>query len=260
MMFDPFQAEAEDLWLKTELGSYIFSRQARLILDVAVPATGEAVLDVGCKTGHILQLFQKNKCIVTGLDPSAAALKYARKKLGEQCELVQGSMVDLPFSDNEFDIVTLINALEINDDPQRVIAEAIRVSRERVVIGFFNKHTLVGTEQSVKRLFGMPVNSAVRFFSVGEMRSFIRKTMGASSVTWGSVGYLPRPLYSIFSEFEEIFPVQRNPLGGFVVMAFPIRYTYRTAQNPIMNSFDMEAKTHSAAPEVVRGMLREQDR
>lgn len=260
MSVDPLQAASEERWLNTELGSYIFSRQERLILDLVAPASGEALLDVGCGTGNFLHLFRKAKCVLTGVDSSTAALELARHKLGEQCELVQGAAENLPFSDNEFDVVTLINGLETHDDPEKAIAEAIRVSRSRVFIGFFNKHSLAGTSQSIKKLFGFPVNSTVRFFSIGEMQSIIHKTMATPSVVWGSVVYFPRPVYSIFSELEELFPVKRNPLGAFVGMVFPVRYTYRTVQNPIMNSFEMKAKTQSTAPEAIRGMIREGDR
>lgn len=260
MLLDSPQAVSQDQWLTTELGTYIFSRQERLILDLVAPSAGEALLDVGCGTGNFLRLFQKAKCVLTGIDSSSAALEHARDKLGPQCELAQGTAGDLPFSDNEFDVVTLINSLQIQDNPQKVIAEAIRVSRSRVFVGFFNKYSLAGTEQSIKKLFGFSATFTGRFFSVGEMRSIINRSMASPSVTWGSIIYLPRPIYTLFSEFEEFFPMMKNPLGAFVGMVFPVRYTYRTAQNPIMNSFEMKAKTQSAAPEAVRGMLQGGDR
>lgn len=260
MLFDPIQAASEEQWLLTELGSYLFSRQERLIMDLVAPATGETLLDVGCGTGNFLRVFQKARCVLTGIESSADALALARHKLGESCELVQGTADELPFSDNEFDVVTLINDLDTHDNPALVIAEAIRVSRNRVFIGFFNKHSLVGTAQSIRQLFGFPVNSTVRFFSIGEMQSIIHKSMATPSITWGSVVYFPRPVYSFFSELEEIFPIKKNPLGAFAGMIFPVRYTYRTAQNPIMNSFEMKAKAQSTAPEAIRGMLRQGDR
>lgn len=260
MLFDPRKAASGDQWLTTELGRYIFSRQEKLILELVSPAPGESLLDVGCGPGNFLRLFQRQRCVLTGMDSSAAALELARNKLGERCELVQGSATDIPFSDNEFDVVTLINCPQILDDPQKVIAEAIRVSRNRVFIGFFNKHSLVGTEQSVRKLFGFPVTSAMRFFTIGEMQSMINKTMTTPSVTWGSVIYLPSLFYTFFSEFEELFSIKKNPLGVFAGIVFPVRYTYRTAQNPIMNSFELKTETQASAPEAVRGMLQEGDR
>jgi SAM-dependent methyltransferase len=260
MLFDPRPAVSGDLWLETELGRYIFSRQEKLILDLVSPVDGEALLDVGCGTGNYLRLFQRKNCVLTGIDSSDAALALARNKVGHRCELVRGAATDLPFSDNEFDIVTLINGLQTRDDPQKVLAEAVRVSRNRVFIGFYNKHSFVGTEQSVRKLFGFPATSALRFFTIGEMQSIINRTMATPSVAWGSVIYLPSPVYIFFSELEELFPMKNNPLGAFAGMAFPVRYTHRTVQDPVMNSFELKTETQAAAPEAVRGMLHEGER
>lgn len=260
MLFDPIQAASENQWLETEPGRYIFSRQEKLILELVSPLAGEALLDVGCGTGNYLRLFQQKNCSLTGIDSSDTALALARSKLGHRCELVQGNATDLPFSDNEFDVVTLINGLQAANDPHKVMAEAVRVSRSRVFVGFFNKHSLAGIQQSVRKFFGFSVTSAIRFFTIGEMQSIINKTMATPSVTWGSVIYFPYPAYTFFSEFEELFPMKNNPLGAFVGMVFPVRYTYRTVQNPIMNSFELKTKTQAAAPEAVRGMLQEKER
>jgi ubiquinone/menaquinone biosynthesis C-methylase UbiE len=260
MSFDPLQATSADQWLETELGRYIFSRQEKLILDLVSPDAGESLLDVGCGTGNYLRIFKQKKCVLTGMDSSAKALELARKKLGHQCELVLGNATDLPFSDNEFDVVTLMNGPQMVGDPQKVIAEAVRVSRNRVFIGFFNKISLAGTKHSVRKLFGLPVTTAMRFFPISEMHAIIKETMATSSVRWGSVIYLPGPAYAFFSELEELFPMKNNPLGAFVGMVVPVRYTYRTAQNPLMNSFDLKADAQAEAPEAIRGMLREGDR
>ncbi len=256
MLTDPL---CNDHWLETETGKYVFSRQEKLILSLLSPSAGESLLDVRCGTGNYLQMFQKKKCLIAGLDESSVALNTARNKLGSSCELVQGNAADLPFSDNEFDMVTLINGLNTVADPEQVIAEAFRVCRNRVFIGFFNKHSLVGTRWSVSKLFGIFDTSNVRFFTLNEMKFLINETMAVSSVTWGSVIYLPRPVYIFFSELEEIFPLKKNPLGAFVGMVIPVRYTYRTVQNPAKNGFELNTKAQTAAADVVRGMLRGRD-
>lgn len=257
-MPNPIRAASRDQWMASEVGRYIYSRQEKLIMDSVSPVAGESLLDVGCGTGNSLYLFQQKKCILTGIDSSRHALELARQKIGSQCELVLGEATDLPFSDNEFDIVTLISSIQTFHDHHKVIAEAVRVCRNRIFVGFLNKHTLVGTKQSVRKLFGFPILSQVRFFSISEMKFIINQAM-RTSVTWGSVVYLPSPIYKWCSEFEEFFPMKKNPLGAFVGMVAPVRYTYRTVQNPLMNSFELDAKTQTAAPDVVRGMLQEAD-
>lgn len=253
-MPNTIRAASRDQWLATEVGRYIYSRQEKLIMDLISPVAGESLLDVGCGTGDNLALFQKKKCILTGIDSSKDVLELARQKIGDQCEFVLGEATDLPFSDNEFDIVTLITCIQTFHDHQKVIAEAIRVCRNRIFVGFFNKHTLIGTKQSVRKFFGFPILSQSRFFSIGEMKFAINQAMN-TSITWGSVIYLPTPIYKWCSEFEELLPMKKNPLGAFVGMAAPVRYSYRTVQNPLVTSFELDAKTQAATPDVVRGML-----
>ena len=157
MLFDRIQAAPENNWLETEPGRYIFSQQEKLILELVSPLAGEALLDVGCGTGNYLRLFQQKNCILTGIDSSDTALALARNKLGHRCELVRGNATDLPFSDNEFDVVTLIHGPQTLNDPQKVMAEAVRVSRSRVFVGFFNKHSLAGIQHSLRKYFGFSV-------------------------------------------------------------------------------------------------------
>jgi SAM-dependent methyltransferase len=257
MSFRSDQTLPEDQWLETETGRYVFSRLERLILDLVLPATGETLLDVGCGSGNTLRLFQQKKCVLSGLEESEIALAAARKKLGNRCELVRGSAEDLPFSDNEFDVVTLIAGLHFAKNPQKVIAEAIRVCRGRIFIGFLNKNCIMGTKRSIGRLFGFSPADAARFYTLSDVRSLVKSKMAVSSVRWGSVIYLPGPFYTFFSEFEEIFPMFKNPLGAYAGMVVPVRYTYRTVSDPLLDSFDLKTKAPAAAPEAISGMLKE---
>jgi ubiquinone/menaquinone biosynthesis C-methylase UbiE len=259
MWTDELHTAAQEDWLETETGRYIFSRQEKLMMEMVSPVAGERILDAACGTGNHLKLFERRRCSLTGMDASGDALALARKKLGDACELVRGGGADFPFSDNEFDIVTLINALRTRDDPHKTIAEALRVSRSRVFVGFMNKFSFAGTRSSLRRLFGLPASSSVRFFTIGEMRSIVARVMANSSVAWGSVVCMPGPFYTFLPQCDEMLPVRRNPLGAFAGMLITVRYTYRTAENPLLNSFEMKTKGH-AAPEAVRGMLQGRDR
>jgi SAM-dependent methyltransferase len=260
MVFDQKKARLSERRLETSLGRYIFSRQKELILDLVVPHAGERVLDVGCGTGNYLQFFREKWCSVTGIDPCAETLNIARSKLGEDAELLVSKAEDIPFSDDEFDIVTLINILEIANNPQKVIAEAIRVCRGRVFIGFLNNYSFAGTKQRLKELFGFPLSQKIRFFSLNEIKIMVGSLIGDVAVKWGSVIYFPGIVYSFSEELEELFPLEKNPLGAFVGLTFPVKYTYRTAQSPIMESFKLNAEARRTAPEAVRGMLQRADK
>ena len=260
MVFDQKKARLSERRLETSLGRYIFSRQKELILDLVAPHAGERVLDVSCGTGNHLQFFREKWCSVTGIDPCAETLNIARSKLGEDAELLVGNAEDIPFSDDEFDIVTLINILEIANNPQKVIEEAIRVCRGRVFIGFLNNYSFAGTKQRLKELFGFPLSQKIRFFSLNEIKIMVGSLIGDVAVKWGSVIYFPGIVYSFSEELEELFPLEKNPLGAFVGLTFPVKYTYRTAQSPIMESFKLNAEARRTAPEAVRGMLQRADK
>jgi ubiquinone/menaquinone biosynthesis C-methylase UbiE len=246
-----------DQWMNSERGQFVYTRQKKLISDLIAPVSGEKVLGIGCGSGHFLEIFQDKKCLVTGMDESADQLKLARIRLGERPELILGVPEDPPFSDNEFDVVTLIYTLGTARNPEKAIAEAIRVSRGRIFIGFINYLSLAGTRQSLKKLFGLPLSDPFRSFSVFEMKSKVTRLMSDPVIHWGSVIYFPGILYDCFSEIEEYIPRTNNPFGAFASLVFPVKYTMRTIQNPVLEQLDLTAKASTAAPEAVREMLEE---
>ncbi|MDD5712679.1 MAG: class I SAM-dependent methyltransferase, partial [Smithellaceae bacterium] len=153
MIFDRDMARRYDDWLATPAGRYMDKREKGLILSLVNPRPGERLLDVGCGTGEHLLLFREQGCDVTGLEPSAPMREIAIRKLGARFPIQEGVAEDLPFSDNEFDIVTLITTLEFVTDPVKAIAEAARVSRDRVFIGALNSLSFLGTRRKLAGLF-----------------------------------------------------------------------------------------------------------
>jgi hypothetical protein len=74
------------------------------------------------------------------------------------------------------------------------------------------------------------------------------------------VVYFPAIVYDISTDLEELVPHMKNPLGAFVGLTFPVKYIYRTAQNPLVKSYQLKADAQVTASETVRGMLPENDR
>ncbi|MGV8057851.1 MAG: class I SAM-dependent methyltransferase [Smithellaceae bacterium] len=257
MVFNHKTAILPDERLKTSLGHYLFSRQKELMLELVSPRAGERTLCTGNATGSYLQIFRDKWCSVTGLASSEEMLETTRKQMGEGIELHLGKTEDLPFSDDEFDIVVVINALEIAQSPQKAIAEAIRVCRGRVFIGFINKYSFAGTRQRLKEIFGFPLAEKIRFFSIEEIKEMVGSLIDTQTIQWGSVIYFPAIVYDISTELEELVPHIKNPLGAFVGMTFPVKYTYRTAQNPLVESYQLKTEPQVSAPEAVRSMLQE---
>ncbi|HEU18876.1 MAG TPA: class I SAM-dependent methyltransferase [Deltaproteobacteria bacterium] len=232
MIFDAKTAQSYDDWLTSPVGYYITGRQQKLILDLLAPQEGETMLDVGCKSGQFLLFFRRHGCNVTGIDPSPAMIDLARKKLGHRADLYQGNVHDLPFSDNEFDVVSLITSLEFYENPQRVIEESIRVARNRIVIGFLNRYSLVTESLKADTIFRHASNT----FGIFELRRLIRGILSETTIHWGSVIFFPIRWYPSFSFVEEWIPRLNNPLGSFGGCVFPMVYTRHTIQEPLKDS------------------------
>ena len=92
---------------------------------------GESLLDVGCKTGTLLEALGASipEVKLSGADPSAEMLDMARNKLGESVILKQCHAKSLPFPDQEFDVVVSTNAFHYFRDPADTLGEVARVLR-----------------------------------------------------------------------------------------------------------------------------------
>ena len=97
----------------------VLSDARRIGLTLWPPWEGMRVLDIGCGTGAQLQLYEKAKCDVTGVDPSPAMLRIARQRLGETAPLEMREAEQWPSSADRFDLVLLSMVLHELEDEQR---------------------------------------------------------------------------------------------------------------------------------------------
>jgi len=240
-------ARSRDEWLRTPLGYYFDQRRKKLILDLLEPREQERLLDVGCGTGHHL-LFLRRKCgEVTGIDSSPGMLNIARERLGARADLYQGTPDDLPFSDNEFDIVTLLS-FELCTDPRKTLGEAIRVCRGRVLVGAWNRYSLSNLHKRTHH----PAFTGSGSSSIFEINRTARKILADVPITWGSVIFFPLDWYFQAAALEEKIPVTKNPFGTFIGAVFPVVYTHMTLQDPLKNSSKLKVSKGREAPGAVR--------
>ena len=223
---------------------YIQEREKRLILHLLSPRSGERLLIIGCGGGDYSLFMQSKGCRVT---------------FQEIDSFGTGAAEDLPYEDDEFDIVAVIAALEMTRSPQNVISEAVRVCRRRVFLGVRNRYSLVGTQQRISGILQQTVSGGTlpggNLFSIGQLRRMIKRALGGDApVQWGSVIFLPYGWYSFAGRIEENIPVFKNPFGAFLGLSFPVTYRYRTIQEPV-SAFKLNIKRHEA-PGAVRGMGR----
>lgn len=88
----------------------------------------ERLLDVGCGTGYLIELLQKQRAAdYYGLDLSPEMLKRAAAKLGDTVALTEGAAGALPYEDETFDVVTCIQSFHHYPYPEKAMAEVHRV-------------------------------------------------------------------------------------------------------------------------------------
>ncbi|MBB4859380.1 ArsR family transcriptional regulator [Novosphingobium chloroacetimidivorans] len=92
------------------------------------------LLDVGTGTGRMAELFAPRAERVAALDKSPEMLRVARARLDKlpsgTVDLVQGDFTALPFAEGQFETVLFHQVLHYAQEPQHVLAEASRVTRE----------------------------------------------------------------------------------------------------------------------------------
>jgi SAM-dependent methyltransferase len=103
----------------------------RLITTEIGLAPGARMLDVGCNTGPMLIPLRQRGYDVVGIDISADDVQQAEQYLSARGlpadRLSVGDGTRLPFRDQSFDLVLLIDILEHTDYPEHIVSEARRL-------------------------------------------------------------------------------------------------------------------------------------
>ena len=217
-VFDFNEALAYERWISRPQNKIAFELEAELMRNLLQPMRGESVLDIGCGTGACLEAFLEMGMRVTGLDPSTYMLDIALKKIGHRADLYRDYAEDLPFDDNSFNYACLFSTLEFVDDPQKVLREAFRVSKDRVFIGVLNRYAIKGIQRRVKGIFTPTIFNHARFYSVWELKQMIRNIMGPVPISWRTVCQLPTNSGKFVYNLEQSKIIQRCPFGAFAGM------------------------------------------
>jgi ubiquinone/menaquinone biosynthesis C-methylase UbiE len=141
-------------------------------LKKVLPASGlRDFLDIGTGTGRILELFGPDVGRGIGIDMSREMLSLARANLQKadlrNCQVRQGDMYQLPFSDESFDGIVIHQVLHFAEDPAEAILEAGRALRPggKLVVVDFAPHNLeMLREEHAHRRLGFTDGEVTRWF------------------------------------------------------------------------------------------------
>lgn len=116
------------------------AERLRATADV-LPQNADSLLDVGCGSGRFLALIKESHAYerLCGVEPSSAAASKV------EVECTQASIVDLPYANEEFDVLSCLEVLEHIQPAQfsKAISELSRVARSTIIVTVPNRETLL---------------------------------------------------------------------------------------------------------------------
>ncbi|MFZ5659051.1 MAG: class I SAM-dependent methyltransferase [Pseudomonadota bacterium] len=140
----PLTPATYDSWYQGPRGAWVGETEYRLLERLLAPRPGESLLDVGCGTGYFTRRFvADSKLRVTGVDPDASFLGYARAHAVAGEQYLPGDARALPFADGSFDLCLSVTALCFIREQHQALAEMLRVTRRRFAIGLLNRRSLL---------------------------------------------------------------------------------------------------------------------
>ncbi|MFE7743273.1 class I SAM-dependent methyltransferase [Nocardia sp. NPDC057455] len=116
--------------------AFLLDRGDRLngrLAELARPAPGADVVDIGCGPGDLARVLARRVGQVTGVDPSPQMIDYATARCRDlaNCRFELGTAQSLPLPDASADLVTCTFAMHHIPEPHRTdaIAQMFRVLR-----------------------------------------------------------------------------------------------------------------------------------
>jgi len=209
-------ADRYDKWYDEPAGK-TYDRLERRAIRRFLPQSGKdgRLVDVGCGTGHWMELFAGMGFHVVGVDVSNEMIRRAASRRMGDASLVRGDAMRLPLKSSSFEVACAITLLEFVADPAAVVREMRRIVRPGglIVVGVLNRFSLLSFRRRLKRSL---VFENARFISPRQVRALLSPH---GRVTVRSVAFvLPwRRLLWLSYATDVLGRALRLPFGDFVV-------------------------------------------
>jgi SAM-dependent methyltransferase len=164
-------------WRASTLGAITESLEQELVLKLAGPLSGKAVLDVGCGDGTLTTEFRhRGASIVIGCDPDPRMIAKATARTMAERDAMSyllGRAEHLPFRDQSFDVVTAVTVLCFVEQKSRAVEEMARVlkPRGRIVIGELGRWSTWAASRRIRAWLGNEFWRHARFTTTHELRT-----------------------------------------------------------------------------------------
>lgn len=120
--------------------------------------SGLKVLEIGCGRGGFSKYLLESGAELVAADFSDSAVAIAKRLLqnAPHCEAIVADIQDIPFPDNTFDVVVSLETLEHVPDPDKGLAELVRVTKGggKLIIATPNYFGLLGLYRKYREVTG----------------------------------------------------------------------------------------------------------
>jgi ubiquinone/menaquinone biosynthesis C-methylase UbiE len=206
----------------------------------------QAVLNIGAATGKTSEILAKYG-EVTSLEYDKECCEFVNENL--PIKVINGSILELPFADNTFDLVCAFDVIEHVEDDKLALAEMKRVCKPNGLItvtvpafmSLWSHHDIVNqhfrryTKSNLTQLFtGNGLNYTVatyynsilflpifmfRLFTKIIPQKWIRKGAGSDATLGSEDGLVNKIMYQIFNIELTLLKAMKFPFGVSIFMS-----------------------------------------
>jgi len=173
----------KDIWDEKYKGKGNWNRET---LDLPKVLKGKSVLEIGVGNGKTLKsIIRMSPESVIAIDISSEAVKIARKLFPNGVEIMESDVLDMPFKENEFDIIVcyyILNNL-LEKERKKAMNELFRVTKkggkvlfEDLAVGDFRQERKM--ERVEKNTIKKGDGLICHYFTINELNKLFKKFSG----------------------------------------------------------------------------------
>jgi len=136
-------------------------------------STRRKILDIGCATGFLLESAKAKGYICYGVEVSDYACRLAKKTFGNN--IFCGSLKDVRFPSNFFDVVTMSDVLEHFTNPLEELKEVCRILKKKAILLIVTPNLASLSAKVMKKYWTNFKEEHLFYFDVENMRSALKQ-------------------------------------------------------------------------------------
>lgn len=175
-----------------------------------VEIPGSRGVDIGCGDGVLLEYLRDRGASVVGLDFERECLRLYREYSPESSPVVRGNVYDLPFRQERFEFVTMLDAIEHFSEPERALRQARSVLKEGGVVVLTTPY---GPDEGDSY---HDEEHHQKEYSPKELRSLLSSVFDDVDV----YGYIPSWIDRLYKEDWTVTPVMKGIRGLFKTVSY----------------------------------------